>query len=207
MKRIFIGLTGLIFAIDSIGQDLTVKLTVDTLSIIQTVKIPTKEISFGIPNGRLFISKASLIEAWNNELALWEDELKNNPTNKNRQIENYKKSELYLGFVKRQKNLFFEYINEDYDSVSKIPQIEEVRPETDTLYYIENQLKEIACNLLDIGEFEVFVDKQRVDKVIKAKVTRTTKYYETIAIEYIINDSIYFWICPPIIHSDFEIDE
>lgn len=207
MEKIFLGLIGFLIVINSFGQELTVKVDVDTLKIIQTEEIPTKEISFGIPYGKVFISKASLIEVWDNELALWEDELDRNPQNKDWQIENYKKSELYLEFVKRQENLFFEYVNTDYDSVSQIPQIEEPRPETDTLFYIENQLKEIVCNLLDIGEFEVWIDKKRIEKVIKAKVRQTTKYYETISTEYIVNDSINFWICPPIIHSDFAIEE
>ncbi len=204
MRKILLGLIGFLFVIDSSGQELTVDVEVDTLKVIQTVEIPTKEICFGIPYGKVFISKASLIETWDNELALWEDELDKASQNKDWQIENYKKSELYLEFVKRQENLFFEYVSDDSDSL--IQQIEEQRPETDTLYYMENYLKETVCNLLDIGEFEVQVDNKRIENVIKAKVRRTTKYYETISTEYIVNDSIYFWICPPIIHSDFVVD-
>jgi hypothetical protein len=203
MKKILFGLIGFLSVINSSGQELNVRVEIDTMKIIKTEKIPTKEISFGIPYGKVFISKASLIEAWDNELAVWEDELDKNPQKKDWQIENYKKSELYLEFVKRQKKLFFKYISDDYDSVS---QIEEQRPETDTLYYIENHLKEIVCNLLDMGEFEVQVDNKRIEKVIKAKVSCTTDYYETISTEYIVNDSIYFWICPPIIHADFVVD-
>ena len=203
MKKILWGLIGFLSAINSYGQELKVNLEIDTLKIIQTEKLTTKEIGFGIPYGKVFISKASLIEVWDNELALWEDELDKNPQKKDWQIENYKKSELYLEFVKRRKKLFFAYVSDDYNYVS---QIEEQRPETDTLYYIENHLKEIACNLFDMGEFEVQVDNKRIEKVIKAKVRRSSDYYETISTEYIVNDSIYFWICPPIIHADFVVD-
>lgn len=203
MKKILFGLIGFLNVINSSGQELDVRVEIDSAIIIRTEKIPTKEICFGIPYGKVFISKESLIEAWDNELAVWGNELDKNPQNKYWQIENYKKSMLYLDFVKKQEKIFFEYLSDDYDSVS---QIEEQRPETDTLYYIENQLKEIVCTLLDMGEFEVLVDNKRIEKVIKAKVRRTTDYYETISTEYIVNDSIYFWICPPIIHADFVVD-
>lgn len=204
MRKTLLGLIGFLFVICSFGQELTVDIEVDSLKVIQTVEIPTKEIGFGIPYGKVFISKASLIETWENELALWEDELDKASQNKDWQIENYKKSELYLEFVKRQEKIFFEYVSDD--SVSQIQQIEEQIPETDTLYYMENYLKETICNLLDIGEFEVLIDNKRIENVIKAKVRRTTKYYETISTEYIVNDSIHFWICPPIIQSDFVVD-
>ncbi len=204
MRKILLGLIGLLFVICSSGQELTVDVEVDTLKVIQTVEIPTKEIGFGIPYGKVFISKASLIETWDNELALWEDELDKAPQNKDWLIENYKKSELYLEFVKRQEKLFFEYLGDDSDFQTR--QIDEQRPETDTLYYMENYLKETVCNLLDIGEFEVQIDNKRIENVIKAKVSRTTKYYEWISTEYIVNDSIHFWICPPIIQSDFVFD-
>lgn len=204
MRKILLGLIGFLFVVSSSGQELTVDVEVDTLKVIQTTVIPTKEICFGIPHGKVFISKASLIETWDNELALWEDELDKSSQNKDWQIENYKKSELYLEFLKRQEKIFFEYVIDD--SVSQTQQNEEQRPKTDTLYYMENYLKETICNLLDIGEFEVQIDNKRIENVIKAKVSRTTKYYETISTEYIVNDSIHFWICPPIIHSDFAVD-
>lgn len=57
-----------------------------------------------------------------------------------------------------------------------------------------------------MGEFEVQVDNKLNEKVIKAKVRRSTDYYETISTEDIVNDSLYFWICPPIIHTDFVFD-
>ena len=108
MRKILLGLIGLLFVICSSGQELTVDVEVDTLKVIQTVEIPTKEFGFGIPYGKVFISKASLIEIWANELALWEDELDKASQNKDWQIENYKKSEQYLEFVKRQEKIFFE---------------------------------------------------------------------------------------------------
>jgi hypothetical protein len=197
MKKILLGLIGFLCVICSSGQEFTVDVEVDTLKVIQTVKIPTKEIGFGIPYGKVFICKASLIETWENELDKASQK-------KEWQIENYKKSESYLEFVKRQEKLYFEYLSND--SISQMQQIEEQRPETDTLYYMENYLKETVCNLLEIGEFEVQIDNKRIENVIKAKVRRTTKYYETISTEYIVNDSIHFWICPPIIQSDFVVD-
>ncbi len=71
-KLIFTFITTLIIPF-LYGQDLTVEIDVDNLEIIQTENIPTKEICFGIPNGKVFISKASLIQYWENELAIWED--------------------------------------------------------------------------------------------------------------------------------------
>ena len=57
---------------------------------------------------------------------------------------------------------------------------------------MEQHLKEIVCNLLNIGEFEVHIENKRIENVIKAEVRRSTYYNETISTEYIINDSIYF---------------
>ena len=207
MRKILLGLIGFLFAFSSSGQELTVDVEVDTLKVIQTVQIPTKEICFGIRYGKVFFSKASLIEAWDNELALWEDELDKASQKNDWEVENYKLSESYLEFVKRQDKIFYEYIPTDYDLDFQTPNIEKQRPQPDTLFYMEPHLKEIACNLLELGEFEIQVDNKKVDKVIKAKVSRISKYSETIATEYIVNDSIYFWICPPIIHSDFAFDE
>lgn len=204
MRKLLISLIGFLFVIGLYAQELKTNVKIDTLKVIQTVEIPTKEIGFGIPYGKVFISKASLIEAWDNKLALWKDELNKASQNKDWQIENYRISELYLEFVKRQKKLFFEYISDDSDY--KIQQIEGQRPDTDTLYYMVNHLKEIVCYLIDIGEFEVQIDNKGVERVVKADVRRTTKYYETISTEYIVNDSIHFWICPPIIQADFVSD-
>ncbi len=207
MKKIIIIAIGILIEFNSFGQGLTVKMEIDTLKIIRTENIPTKEISIGIPYGIVYVSKASLFEKWDNELALWDAEFEKKSRNKEWQVENYKQSELYLEFVKREDKLFFEYVNSDYALVSRIPQIEEQGSEKDTLFCIENQLKKIVCNLLDIGEFEVQIQNKKVNKVVKAKVKRTLKYSETITIEYIVNDTIHFWICPPIIHSDFATDE
>ena len=123
MRKILLGLIGFVFVIGSYGQELAVNVEVDTVKVIQTIEIPKKEIGFGIPYGKVFISKASLIETWDNELALWEDELDKASQNKDWQIENYKESELYLEFVKRQEKLFFEYVRDD--SVFQTQQIEE----------------------------------------------------------------------------------
>ena len=165
MIKILLGLIGFLLTISSYGQELTIDV-VDTLKVIQTVEIPTKEISFGIPYGKVFISKASLIETWENDLALWKEELDKSSQNKNWQIESYKRSESYLDFVKKQDKIFYEYIPTDYDSVSQIPNIEERRPQSDTLFYMETQLKGIVCNLLEIGEFEVQVENKRIENII-----------------------------------------
>ncbi|MGI6478547.1 MAG: hypothetical protein ACOX0M_03790 [Salinivirgaceae bacterium] len=204
MRKIVLGLIGFLFTIFSSGQELTVDVEVDTLKVIKTVEIPTKEICFEIPYGKVFISKASIIELWDNELALWKAELDKASQNKDWQIEDYKKSKSYLEFVKRQERLFLKYFSDDHYSLTQ--QFEERRPETDTLYHMEQHLKEIVCNLLNIGEFEVHIENKRIENVIKAEVRRSTYYNETISTEYIINDSIYFWVCPPIIHSDFDVE-
>jgi len=204
MKNFYIVLIGLLLFNTTFGQDFTVNTRIDTLRIIQTQEIPTKEIVFEIPYGMVCINKASLVETWENELASLEIEIKNDSTNKEWQIDYYMQSESFLEFVKRQNKLYFEYNVTDYDS---IPQILDLRLKTDTLFYIENQLKEIACSLLEVGEFEIQINNEKVEKVVKAKVYKRTKYSETITTEYIVNDSIYFWICPPKIHADYITDE
>ena len=200
MKKTLIGLIGFLIALCSYGQELKINVEVDTIKVIQTNNIPTKEICFEIPYGKLFISKATLIQAWDNELALLGDELDKASEKTDWQIENYKTSEFYLGFVKRHETLYFEYESDEIISLNQL--IEEPRPESDTLYYLENYLKDIACNILDIGEFEIYINNKKVYKVLKAKVSRSTQSYETISTEYIVNDTINFWISIPIIRAD-----
>lgn len=206
MKKIFNIIVGIFFLINSYGQDFSVEIKIDTLKKIQTKNIQTKEIEFEIPHGRVYISKKPLIEVWQNHLASWEDKIKNNSKNTNWEIENYKESESYLKFVENQDKIFFDYDNTNHDSISQISQIEDLPSKTDTLYYIENQLKEFVCSLLDKGDFEVQINNKKVDSVIKARVRETTKYFETISTKYIVNDSIFFWVCPPLIRADFAID-
>ncbi len=199
--KILCGLIGLLSTINLYGQ-ITEKVEVDTLKVIKTEKIPTKEIVFGIPYGKVFISKASLIEVWNKKLALMKSEIDENPQNSKSLLKDYKESKSYLEFLKKQKTLFFKHIEvTDFSE-----EMEEEKPETDTLYYIENRLKGIACDLIDVGKFEIQINNKKIEKVVKAKVSRRTILCEMTTTEYIVNDSIYFWNSLPGIIACSSVD-
>lgn len=57
MKKVLWGLIGFLSVINSYGQELKVNMEIDTLKIIQTEKLTTKEIGFGIPYGKYLLVK------------------------------------------------------------------------------------------------------------------------------------------------------
>jgi hypothetical protein len=204
MKNILLIVICVLIINPIIGQTLEFEIKIDTLKIIETKDIVTKEIEFEIPNGKLFISKASLINVWQIELSSWEKELNKNNEHYDWEYKNLKESEAYLNFVKHCDKLYFKFEGSEIDTFLVD---NELPPTTDTLYYIENRLKEIACNLIDLGEFEIQINNNKIENVVKAKISEITKYYQTISTEFIVNDSIRFWKCPPTIHADYNFDK
>ncbi len=176
--------------------------TLTDYCVIKTEKIPTKEISFGIPNGTIYFTKALLIETWDNELALIEEEIEENQNSAEWLIEEHNRSEEYLEFVKNHKQLSFLYFSIDYDINTQADQ----KTPKDTLYHVGFYIKEMVCSIIDLGEFEIIVGNKKVNEVVKADVTRATKYYETLTTEYIVNDSIHFCKSIPKIRTDFVVD-
>ncbi len=201
LKIIMFILNGILFSACIFGQQLETTIHIDTIAVIKAENIPTKEISFGIPYGNIYITKALLIETWDNELALIEEELEENTNPEECLIEEHKRSEEYLEFVKKHKQLAFPYFSIDYDI-----DIQEENTPKDTLYDVGFYIQEMVCKIIDLGEFQIIVNNKKVNKVVKADVRRTTKYYETYTTEYIVNDSIHFCKSIPRIRTDFVVD-
>lgn len=152
----------------------------------------TGEVSFCVFNEDLIIKQQNSIVAFETYL------------NSQEEIRDWQKKRL------NQLHLMRDYLVEQHEIVITDPKtgIEEYNLKNPSTHeFTALHLGELFCPLLDEGKVQITYKGKYIDSYEKALVTEYDSYSSTKSVRYLIpEDSTTLLMCPPIVHTDYNVD-
>jgi len=181
----------------SYGQADSWNISIDTLEIIEPHAINDENICYQIKDGFINFSKELTIQIWSDEIENWKKRIDSTPNTKEWEIVQFNKFINSLEYVKSMDTLIFL----DPWKIDSIFHPKQIENNIQLLSAIK--FHDIACTMLESGDFRLVLYEEEISKVIKAEVYEWDDYSGQRSIKYLADKNHEIWICPPIIHDAF----